>query len=498
LPNGATTIFWNGTHWIDEPAVARPSASSTPERGKLRSWLAALVATILAASLAVPVVVASPGATSLSVSGNTLPGARLTLTGFSAVNTRRAAPLAGVVPTGAPPSVARTAVTMAKAKPTPPQTPTPAQGLAAVNPPPTPVVTPTSTLPLPGSTPVPPAASTPVLPARLSPALTPAPTSSPTVSPTPAPTPAHAPASTPAPTPTPAHPVALGVAIDGFPGNPAILDGFASLIGTMPRIVHWFQKWTDPYSFYATGAEQLRARGAMPLISWAPTAGTTVDPQWSLSSIIDGRHDAYIHQWTHAAAAWGHPVYVRLMYEMNGNWNAWGYGVNGNTAPQFVAAWRHIVDIARAEGATNIRWVWSPNAEFGSTPPLGTLAPFYPGDAYVDWVGLDGYNFGTSKFPTGPWQSFSQVLGQSYVDITALTSKPLMIGETGCVEQGGDKAAWITATFADLLSAMPRLRAVVWFSKNLPPADYRVDSSPAALSAYRAVARSTAFAGVLP
>jgi beta-mannanase len=297
---------------------------------------------------------------------------------------------------------------------------------------------------------------------------------------------------TTAPTTAPTHPVVLGARIPGAPSNPTLIDAYASLTGTMPHIVMWYQNWSGTWNaFDATGADAVRARGAMPEITWEPWAEVVNDPSWYLSTIIDGSHDAYIHQWTADVAAWGHPIYVRPMHEMNLANTPWGYGVNGNTAAQFVSAWRHIVDIARAEGATNIRWVWCPNETDGQV----AYSALYPGDAYVDWLGLDGYNWGTTL--GGSWQSLSQVFQSSYDEITALSTKPLMIGETASTELGGDKAAWVTTGFAYLLASMSRVRAVVWFDAN-KEIDWRIDSSTRSLNAFRAVATSNAFAATLP
>jgi hypothetical protein len=329
---------------------------------------------------------------------------------------------------------------------------------------------------------------------------TPNPTTAPTATPTPAATPAPTATATTAPTPTPSlttvDPVALGAYIPGAPSDPSRIDAYAALVGTMPQIVMWYQEWSGQWNaFYAKGADAVRARGAMPLISWEPWAETIEDSQWSLNSIIDGSHDAYIHQWTHDVATWGYPIYVRPMHEMNGPWSAWGYGVNGNTAAQHVAAWRHIVDIANAEGATNIRWVWSPNVDDGD-PRLVPYANIYPGDAYVDWVGLDGYNWGTSQ-SWSTWQSLHALYSDSVDKIRALTGRPLMIGEIASTELGGDKAEWITNGFASLLTDLPQVRAVTWFDGN-KETDWRVDSSTQSLLAFRAVATSAAFAATLP
>jgi hypothetical protein len=293
-------------------------------------------------------------------------------------------------------------------------------------------------------------------------------------------------------------PIALGAFIAGASSDPALIDAFARMTGAMPRIVMWYQSWAGQWSAFAPQiANAIRARGAMPMVSWEPSAAVTVDPTWALSTILSGRHDAYIRSWTHAVAAWGHPIYVRLMYEMNGWWAPWCASVNGNTAPEFIAAWRHIVDIARAEGATNIRWIWSPNVD---NDGLGVpFASVYPGDAYVDWVALDGFNRGTS-WATTKWVDMQRIFSGSIARLRQLTAKPLMIAETGSSEAGGSKADWIRSSFGQIPVDLPEVRAVVWFDKSEAAVgiDWRVNSSPSALAAYRAVATSAAFSGRLP
>ena len=90
-------------------------------------------------------------------------------------------------------------------------------------------------------------------------------------------------------------------------------------------------------------------------------------------------------------------------------------------------------DLFVKDGATNVRWVWSPNVEYSTSTPF---ADVYPGDAYVDWIGVSGYNDG----PTDQWHywtSLHDVFAQSYADLTALSSKPMMIAETASTETGG-------------------------------------------------------------
>jgi endoglucanase len=121
----------------------------------------------------------------------------------------------------------------------------------------------------------------------------------------------------------------------------------------------------------------------------------------------------------------------------------------------------------------------------------------YPGDGYVDWVGLSGYNWGPSR-PYHVWQSMADIFGHSYTVLTGMTAKPVMIAETTSAEVGGDKGLWITqGLLGDVPSRMPKVRAVVWFHEN-KEADWRVNSSTGALAGYRQTAASPTYRGVLP
>ena len=141
-----------------------------------------------------------------------------------------------------------------------------------------------------------------------------------------------------------------------------------------------------------------------------------------------------------------------------------------------------------------MRWVWCPNVAYSGSAPFASV---YPGDAYVDWIGLDGYNPGTSR-PGSSWRSFHDVFVASHDALAALSPRPMMIAETSSAEQGGDKAAWIrTGLLTDLAAGLPRVRAVVWFDE-LKEADWRVNSSASSLAAFSEVAASPMFAGRLP
>lgn len=268
------------------------------------------------------------------------------------------------------------------------------------------------------------------------------------------------------------------------------VDAFESHTQKATSIIHWGDPWIyhgtwQPFDYNAF--DTVRQHGRIPMInwnSWDPCCGGT-QPAFSLGSIINGTYDSYIRQWATDARNWGHPFFLRFDDEMNGHWYPWSEQINGNQPGQFVAMWRHVHAIFTEVGATNVTWVWCPNSEFDGSLPLESL---YPGDSYVDWVGVDAYNWGTNPAKPDVWLPFSQVFAPIYTHLGTLApSKPIMIAETASTEYGGSKAAWITdGLTTQLPQTFPRVKAFVWFNWNSDGEDWTIETSPAAQAAFSA------------
>jgi hypothetical protein len=242
-----------------------------------------------------------------------------------------------------------------------------------------------------------------------------------------------------------------------------------SLLGARLRLASTFVAWDE--EFPNEGHRLDQAAGRAPLIAW--------DARRDLRAIASGRWDSLLRERARACAAFGGPVFLRWGAEFNGEWNpCYGH------AAGFVAAWRHMVSVFRSAGATNVRWVWCPFTV--QRPRRGgpdDWRPYYPGDRFVDWVGMDGYNWGTTR-SWSRWQPFSEIFGPLYTDYAK--RKPLMICEVASAERGGDKAAWVADMGAQLAGRFSKVRTVVWFDTN-KETDWRVDSSEAALRAFRQI-----------
>ena len=287
--------------------------------------------------------------------------------------------------------------------------------------------------------------------------------------------------------------IALGVctALAGSSWATAI-ETYHTKAGAYPASLVWYQDWGGYPTFQRPIADAAVAVGAVPQLTWQPqytTGGNQAD--FALAKIASGAHDSYLTSYADAVASWGKRLYIRFAHEMNGDWYPWSPGLYGNTSADYGAAWRHIHATFAARGATNVRWVWCPNSEGANNHLLPDL---YPGDAYVDWVGLDGYNWGDTRAGT-TWRSLYTIFQANYETLVAMTKKPFMIGETASAESGGDKAAWIRqGLLDDLPTCFPRIAWVQWFDI-LKEADWRINSSQAALQAYRQVVTSPLYRG---
>lgn len=263
--------------------------------------------------------------------------------------------------------------------------------------------------------------------------------------------------------------------------DPTVLDRVEALVGHAPELYGFYQGWAKGERFDVDRAEAVANRGIVPVVAWEPYDWQRgVDqPEFALARIAGGDYDAYVRQWARDVRAWGKPLLLRFAYEMNGYWMPWSEGVNGNQPGEYVAAWRHVHDLFTEEGVTNVSWVWAPNVANPNTTPLPAL---YPGDRYVDWVGLSGYNWGVGVSHWDAWLSFDEVFGPTLDELRSITGKPIMIAETASTESGGDKAAWIRDAFASL-SSHPDVRAFLWFDYD-KETDWRIESSTAATVAF--------------
>lgn len=253
------------------------------------------------------------------------------------------------------------------------------------------------------------------------------------------------------------------------------LNSLEGAVGTHVGIVSWFVDWAHG-RFSRSQLDAIAARGSIPEITWEPwnpQFGYADQPAYSLRAIYEGRYDNYIRAWAIGLKHFGKPVRLRFAQEMNIPVYPWG-ARGRDRAEDYVRAWRHVHDIMAAVGADNVRWVWAPVAG-----PIDLRQ--YPGNNYVDVIGLSGYNGGT-VLPWGGWRSFATIFSSSITLLHRMApAKPIEISETASAAVGGSRTAWIDGMF-QTLRRHPEVTAVDWFDVK-KEVDWRLESSISAIQA---------------
>ncbi|MBO1335041.1 glycoside hydrolase family 26 protein [Streptomyces sp. VRA16 Mangrove soil] len=255
----------------------------------------------------------------------------------------------------------------------------------------------------------------------------------------------------------------LGVAADGAPARMGAIESFAKAAGKKPNLVEFYSAWGDRYETRLV--QNAWDYGALAYIAWEPFKA-------SLKDIAAGKEDAYLRDYAGSVKELNLPVALSFAHEMNGHWYPWG--TKKATAKQFVAAWRHVHDVFADVGATQVIWVWSPNVV--NPMPQVKLAPYWPGDSYVDWVGVIGY-YGKA----GP-ATFQTLYGPTVSQVRALTKRPFLIGETAA-EAGQRKPADIRDLFKGV-AARDDFLGFVWFNFD-KESDWRITSGPLAQRTFK-------------
>jgi hypothetical protein len=270
-----------------------------------------------------------------------------------------------------------------------------------------------------------------------------------------------------------------------------------SQIGRTFDIEHEYYRWDNAFPTSAT--QRIVNEGRIPFISWNARRNDGARNCWK--DIANGAQDSWIRERARAVKNFngGKPLFLVFHHEPEDDVGTCGGDLRG-TIEEYKAAWRHIVGIFRAEGATNAVWVW---VLMSATFDSGNAAQYYPGDSYVDWIAVDGYNWYPGK-PGSQWRSFQKIFEPFYqwsstahssANHTDLT-KPLMIAEWGVQEDTATpdpnrKAQW----FLDAIPVVknwPKIKALVYFHSDLAY-PWWLDSSSASLSAFKTMAKDPYF-----
>ncbi len=245
---------------------------------------------------------------------------------------------------------------------------------------------------------------------------------------------------------------------------------FTTATGIRPQVVVAYSAWNDP--FRTDFAETARSHGAYLLVKMEPR-------KVPLASIIAGKSDKYLRSYADDVRSFGYPVLISFGHEMNGTWYSWGAG--RESPATFAAAWRHVVGVFRAAGAANATWVWTVNV---TNVKANSLRQWWPGAAWVNWVGVDGYYFFSAD-------TFNSVFGRTLAQIRTFSSAPVLIAETA-VGVTPNRNSQIAGLLAGVSAA--RLAGLVWFDEaqhsGVYHQNWRLEDDSSALEAFTEAVRT--------
>ena len=226
----------------------------------------------------------------------------------------------------------------------------------------------------------------------------------------------------------------------------------------------WGSKKSQVFPFLR--AQAIYDLGSIPMITWEPwlddfdpiafpvVEGKKFKNVGGLKEIANGKFDVYIDQWAITARQFGHPFLLRFAHEMNDPYR-YPWGPPNNGPEDLIAAWRHVNNRFKINGADNAIWVWSPH------PAYETYPQFYPGKEYVDWIGVTALNYG-SIASWSRWWSFDDIFRKFY-DSVSLYERPMMLTEFSSLAVGGDRAAWFKNALDSMPLKYPAVKSIVFF-----------------------------------
>lgn len=279
---------------------------------------------------------------------------------------------------------------------------------------------------------------------------------------------------------------------------------FEKLAGRRIAWSYFSNNWGSRIRFPGKAVRRIHVAGSVPFVRLMARTGwraTGPDPRYRMQRIVDGDFDTELLAWGRAAARWGRPMLIEFGTEVNGSWFPWNGAWNGggNTTgfgdpakpdgpERFRAAYRHVRDTIEAGGADNLTWFFHVDDSSQPRKPWNSIRSYYPGDRYVDWVGVSVYGPLTPGDPWGP--GFAADMRRVYPELTSLSSKPIALLEFGAL-QGRRKAGWFKAALRSVASRrFPRIKAISVWSESWKNGDgsrsnLRIDSDRHTLKTYR-------------
>lgn len=296
-----------------------------------------------------------------------------------------------------------------------------------------------------------------------------------------------------------------------------IID-FEDLVNKKITWAYFSNNWNDGIKFPKNAVQIISQQGVIPFIRLMPRSNFELgepDKIFTLQKIIDGDFDQQLILWANEARDYHQPLLIDFAPEMNGDWFSWsgifnggntldGYGdmILADGPEKYRYAYRHIVKIFKKQNVTNVTWFWHINNESFPNESWNEIKNYYPGDDYVDWLGVSLYG---ALNDGEEWLFFEKRMDDVYQKLIKISNKPIALLEFGVDANNhlGSQADWIKEALEVIkTNKYSRLKAISywhesWINDNGSVSNLRLDASTKTLNTYKNLINNNFFI-VLP
>ena len=273
---------------------------------------------------------------------------------------------------------------------------------------------------------------------------------------------------------------------------------YEQAVGKQVTWVYFSDNWFESREFPVEICTWIRGLGKIPYVRLMLRSDVDQkhsEKKFTLQKIAAGEFDADLRAWAQKARRFDSPVLIEWGTEPNGDWFGWNGKWNGRAqrgAGDYISAYRHIVDVMRAEGATNLQWVWHVNWYDEPAVKWNRFENYFPGDKYCDWVGLSAYGPTTPTTSDGT-ESLAFKLREAYPRLTKVApGKPMIVAEFGCDlhNRHVDAARWADRALDELFShRWPAIVGFCWWNEGWQNDDHQKHDSDLIILHDRALTR---------
>ncbi len=280
------------------------------------------------------------------------------------------------------------------------------------------------------------------------------------------------------------------------------IEDFERLVGKEIAWAYFSNNWDKGINYPEKEINEIYSMGIIPFVRLMPRSKIEEDYKeevYSLENIYNGKFDKEIEEWARKARDSEIPIFIDFGVEVNGKWFPWSGYYNGRDGEKFKKVYRHVVDIFNKENVTNVFWFFHVNVPSDPDEEWNKMYKYYPGDNYVDFIGLSVYG------PLNPDEDcvyFSDLMKDNWEEIKKIGNKPLFVLEFGVTDghKECEKGKWLKDAFETILNGGYGFAGISYWHENWEEYDgvygtLRVDSSNESLKVFRKYINDSRFLG---